>query len=428
MIRGFSRRGQPLAVLALVLGGWVSARAMMWDAQAMPMVAQNPPVAAASGTAPSLPAARPAAAVRIDVFKQAKGAAVAMATSALHDTREGLSAAAGKIAGKIEGVREIGLNRKYQTQSRLPAATPVFATNAGAVSHGTVSMPARRMTGMAAPPAATPIVYHPQPVGADWFRPAFDQGDARLPQAGFSAPAPGIFTPAPDAARSERPARPRAKRWSMDGWYYWRRGTGPGLSQGAFAPSYGASQSGGVLRYRLVPSSGHKPSAYLRTTAALNGSGEREAALGLSIRPISHLPVVLAGEGRYTTTPNGREFRPAGFAYTELPPIRLPLGLRGEAYAQGGYVGGGNATPFVDGQLRIDHKLLKLDKPEVRLGGGVWGGAQKGAARLDAGPSIVVSAPLRGSLSARLAADWRFRLTGDAAPDSGPSVTVSAGF
>ena len=214
----------------------------------------------------------------------------------------------------------------------------------------------------------------------------------------------------------------------MDGWYYWRRGTATGLSQGAFAPSYGASQAGGVLRYRLAPSSARKPSIYLRTTAALNGSYEREAALGLSARPLAKVPIMLAAEGRYTTTANGKELRPAGFAYTEMPPFPLPLGLRGEIYAQGGYVGGANATPFIDGQLRADRKLLSLGKPQLRLGGGVWGGAQKGAARLDAGPSIIVSAPIRGSLSARLAADWRFRLTGDATPDSGPAVTLSAGF
>lgn len=57
MIRGFSRRGQPLAVLAMVLAGWVSARAMMWDAEAMPMVRQGATIPVA--VVPMPVAARP---------------------------------------------------------------------------------------------------------------------------------------------------------------------------------------------------------------------------------------------------------------------------------------------------------------------------------------------------------------------------------
>ena len=45
MMRGFPRRGQPLAALVLILGGWVSARAMMWDPAGLPSV--TPPVQSA---------------------------------------------------------------------------------------------------------------------------------------------------------------------------------------------------------------------------------------------------------------------------------------------------------------------------------------------------------------------------------------------
>ena len=120
--------------------------------------------------------------------------------------------------------------------------------------------------------------------------------------------------------------------------------------------------------------------------------------------------------------------RPAGFIVTELPPLALPLGLRGEAYGQAGYVGGKFATPFADGQLRADRAFLSLARFDVRLGAGLWGGAQKGASRLDAGPSLTIGRPLGRSASMRLAADWRFRVAGKAAPGSGPAVTLSAGF
>lgn len=217
-------------------------------------------------------------------------------------------------------------------------------------------------------------------------------------------------------------------RWSADSWMLWRRGSRTRLTGGVLTPSYGASQAGSVLRYRLMRNSAHRPSAYLRITSALDSSAEREASLGLSARPFARIPLVAAAEARLTSTPGRRMIRPAGFIVTELPPFALPLGLRGEAYGQAGYVGGKFATPFADGQLRADRAFLSLAEFDVRLGAGLWGGAQKGASRLDAGPSLTIGSALGRSASMRLAADWRFRVAGKAAPGSGPAVTLSAGF
>jgi hypothetical protein len=191
--------------------------------------------------------------------------------------------------------------------------------------------------------------------------------------------------------------------------------------------TYGASQVGAVLRYRLVRGNPHRPTAYLRVSAALNGSGEREAALGLSARPIAGLPVIIAGEGRVSRLSQRTVVRPAVMAVTELPPIALPEGARAEFYLQGGYVGGTGATPFIDGQLRIDRRIHQGGPVEIRAGAGVWGGAQEGAGRLDLGPGVTV-AFAQGPVSARVALDWRFRLKGSAEPASGPTLTVSAGF
>ena len=160
-------------------------------------------------------------------------------------------------------------------------------------------------------------------------------------------------------------------RWSADSWMLWRRGSRTRLAGGVLTPSYGASQAGSVLRYRLMRNSAHRPSAYLRITSALDSSAEREASLGLSARPFARIPLVAAAEARLTSTPGGRMIRPAGFIVTELPPLALPLGLRGEAYGQAGYVGGKFATPFADGQLRADRAFLLLSGFDVRLGCGV---------------------------------------------------------
>jgi len=230
---------------------------------------------------------------------------------------------------------------------------------------------------------------------------------------------------APAAAGPPAPSG-HVSRWSADAWLLVRRDTAGALAAGE--PSYGRSQAGAVLRYRLVPSSGHRPIVYARATRALAGSRETEVAAGLAARPISGVPVSVAGEVRTYEGPAGREVRPAAFAVTELPPARLPLGLRGEAYAQAGYVGGRFATAFVDGQARVDAKLEGLGRTgEVRFGGGMWGGAQKHAARLDVGPSATIGFRL-GQVQSRVAVDYRWRVAGDAQPASGPTLTISAGF
>ena len=140
------------------------------------------------------------------------------------------------------------------------------------------------------------------------------------------------------------------------------------------------------------------------------------------------MPLRIAGEVRISNNGSYREVRPAAFAVTELPPVDLPLGLRAETYAQAGYVGGRFATAFVDGQARLDGLLASLGRDAVlRAGAGMWGGAQKDAARLDLGPSATAALRI-GRARTRLALDYRLRVAGDAQPKSGPALTISAGF
>lgn len=246
----------------------------------------------------------------------------------------------------------------------------------------------------------------------------------------FAPEIPGTAGHSEGGGRQLDPQAPpaRARRWSMDAWALFRQdGAGP-LSPGVLPATYGASQSGSVLRYRLALSSRHRPAAYLRTTSALGGLRDNAIALGLAARPLPSVPVVAAVEGRLVDQSGSRNVRPAAFAYTELAPIMLPARLQAEAYIQAGYVGGGFATPFVDGLLRVDRHLLRIGMAEARLGGGLWGGAQRGAARIDTGPSASIVMPLGRGVFGRAAVDWRFRIAGDALPGSGPALTLSAGF
>lgn len=231
--------------------------------------------------------------------------------------------------------------------------------------------------------------------------------------------------PAPVAPSAVLFAANAGGRWSADAWLLLRKDTTATVTSGR--GSYGKSQAGAVLRYQLVPSSGHRPDAYLRASQALSGVKESEVALGLAARPLPDLPVAVAAEMRLTRSNGGTFTRPAAYAVTQLPVFDLALGLRAEAYAQAGYVGGDFATGFVDGQLRLERMFARMGGTQLRLGGGVWGGAQKGAARLDAGPGVTLALDIDGT-PARVSLDWRFRIAGQAEPSTGPALIISAEF
>ncbi len=231
--------------------------------------------------------------------------------------------------------------------------------------------------------------------------------------------------PAAPAAAFVSAAHDRQSRWSADGWLMWRDDTTTPITSGR--PSYGRSQLGAVVRYELAPGSGQRPQAYLRGSAALQGAREQEVAVGLSARPLARLPLRVAAELRASDRATGGELRPAAYAVTELPPQQLPGGLVAEGYAQAGYVGGRSATAFVDGQARVDRTLASAAGFDLRAGAAAWGGAQRDGARLDVGPSASLAFQV-GQARARLAADYRVRVAGDAEPASGPALTLSAGF
>jgi len=247
------------------------------------------------------------------------------------------------------------------------------------------------------------------------------------------APAPTTLVAAPQAAPTFAALQADRKipRWSVDGWLLWRpqaTGLAPGAAGTAYPSGlYGGSQAGLVARYHLAPASPLDPRLYLRATSALHHPRGEELAAGLAVRPVARLPISLMVEARVTHGTAGTVVRPALAAVSELPPATLPLGLKGEVYVQAGWVGGKDHTPFIDGQARAQRVVARGDGIELRVGAGAWGGAQRGASRLDLGPSATLAVPI-GTGGGRLSADYRFRVAGDAAPGNGPAITLSAGF
>lgn len=267
-----------------------------------------------------------------------------------------------------------------------------------------------RMRSSSFPPAINEPGSKPGPTAIDLPVP---------PPGGVPGAAPSLAAAGP--ARS--PIRPA--RWSADGWVMLRGdGAAPVIAPG---PSYGRSQAGAVLRYDLAPGSKRRPQVYLRASEAIGGARERQLAAGLSLRPLPGVPVRIAAEARVIETAFGTSLDPAAYAVSELPPVDLPMGMRAELYLQGGYVAGQYATLFVDGQVRVEKPVSRVGPAEVSVGAGAWGGAQEDSARLDIGPSAAATFPL-GEAYGRLAVDYRFRIAGDAAPASGPALTLSAGF
>lgn len=366
-----TRRGQPIAALAIMLTAWIGARAMILEADT------------------SSP-----------VFREA---AMAASTPAPQNGQQVLT------------------NEASPQPAAMPAWPPAAPPQPNPVMPPLP--PAQQLEPLPDRPVFEPV----QPRAAAGHLAMWMAAVGQLPLPPFGAAA-GAPLAAPFAPLAREPLAQRTPRWSADGWLLMRRGARTSLAGGPAGASYGASQAGAVVRYRLAPSSLHRPFAYLRGTTALDGSRERDVAAGFSARPAPRLPVSLAAELRVSDGPGGRRLRPAAMAITELPPIDLPFNLRAESYAQAGYIGGKGATAFIDGQVRIDTHVARIGPAELRAGAGAWGGAQRGAARLDIGPGATLGMAVTKDVSARLGVDWRMRVAGHAVPSSGPALTLSAGF
>ncbi len=230
-------------------------------------------------------------------------------------------------------------------------------------------------------------------------------------------------------------ATARPKRFSLDAWALLRPptegvlaydGPGRGLNPGlASAGALGGSQAGMRLTWRPIDRVG----IHARASSALMPQGRSnqalaggEGAVGISWQPLGGLPVRMSVERRQRLGPAIGGGRNAFAAYAEggLYDRALPLGLRLDGYGQAGVVGWNSRDLFADGALAATYPLL----PRIAIGGGIWGGVQPGLSRFDAGPRL--SYQIHPRLRAHI--DYRFRLTGNADPVSGPALTLSGGF
>jgi hypothetical protein len=178
----------------------------------------------------------------------------------------------------------------------------------------------------------------------------------------------------------------------------------------------GGSQAGARLAYNF----NRQLSATLRTTSAVGKRGG-EVALGARIQPLGGIPLWVTAErrqrlGRYGGGRNAFALFLEGGAYDRPMPWRFRL----DAYFQGGVVGLHHRDRFVDGALTMTRPVYK----NFSAGLGLWGGAQPGVYRVDAGPRVTMR--VRNNVKVHL--DYRQRLAGNAEPGSGPALTLAGDF
>jgi len=133
------------------------------------------------------------------------------------------------------------------------------------------------------------------------------------------------------------------------------------------------------------------------------------------------IPLWLTAERRQSlgSTGSGRNafaLFAEGGVYQRSMPLRFSL----DAYFQAGVVGFKSPDRFIDGALTLTRPVYR----NFSGGFGIWGGAQPGIYRLDAGPRVTMN--VRNNIKVHV--DWRQRLAGNADPESGPAITLASDF
>lgn len=228
-----------------------------------------------------------------------------------------------------------------------------------------------------------------------------DRGGSTSSPTTTPQPIPAGLPPQPELGRSGR--------WSASAWAILRDGGDGSL----LTPLLGGSQAGVRVAYRLDDRG--RTAMFARAAAPL-GNGSAELAAGLQWRPTA-APVTVYAEVRAT---DGQAAPAVGVFGGGA--MALPARFRLEGYGQAGLIDRDGVSGFGDAQVRVVRPIGPIE-----AGAGAWGAAQRGASRLDIGPSLAL--PIAADpLALRVTLDWRHRVAGNARPDSGPVLSLGADF
>ena len=260
---------------------------------------------------------------------------------------------------------------------------------------------------------------------------ALATGDRRHAERLFGAALVAAGAPAPPQAEAWRGAQRRLNRHWLGEAYTLRRDTGSSRDAGggggsaAATPVLGGGQSGGMLAYALDPLAPRPVAVIGRIYAAHSPAGgidgaTAQGAVGLRWQVTPGLTLTaerLVAVGNDTT--GDWNLRVAGGGQVRRGRITL------DGYAEAGVRGNGDA--YAGAQARATTEIGRARQLVFSAGPGAWGSiqhAQSTVGRLDLGAGVIATTPVGVTISA----DWRWRVTGNAAPGSGPAVTVSAAF
>jgi len=252
--------------------------------------------------------------------------------------------------------------------------------------------------------------YYPQTPALDEW-PLSRLASTAMPQRRSEVVAPMQSTPASALVRQG------IDRLQVSAWAYLRspQGTALGPPSLASGGTLGGSQAGARLFYNFS----RQIAASLRSNSDVGRRGG-EVAGGIRIQPVSGLPIWFTAERRQQLGRGGGRNAFALFAEGGVWQRPLPWKFSLDAYLQGGVVGLRRREAFVDGGLTVTRPVYR----QFSAGLGVWGGAQPGVYRLDAGPRVTMA--VRRNM--RVHFDYRQRIAGNALPGSGPAVTLAGDF
>jgi hypothetical protein len=219
-------------------------------------------------------------------------------------------------------------------------------------------------------------------------------------------------------AQAVPPLKPGLDRLQLSSWALLRsQQTGVAGSQSlATGGQLGASQAGARLVYNF-----NRQLALTARASSEVGRRGGEVAAGVRVHPLVNIPLWLTAErrqaiGRYGGGRSAFALFLEGGIYEQPLPWRFSL----NGYLQGGVVGLKSRDLFVDGGFAVTRPVYR----QFSAGFGIWGGAQPGLYRVDAGPRLTMQ--VRRNVKVHL--DWRQRVAGNARPGSGPALTLAGDF
>jgi hypothetical protein len=191
------------------------------------------------------------------------------------------------------------------------------------------------------------------------------------------------------------------------------------------SPVLGGGQSGASLAYSLDPLARRPLAVFGRIYAAHEAAASldpatAQAAIGLrwQVAP----GVAIAAERLIAigaATSGDWNLRLAAGAEHRLGAVAL------DGYGEAGIRGNGDV--YAGGATHARLPIARLGSVALAAGPGAWGSVQVAGStvgRLDLGAGVVARLPAGVSISG----DWRWRVAGNAAPGSGPAVTIAMAF